>query len=194
MGRVIVGAAAAAAVMFVLGFLFFATPLGSIAVSSLDDGQAANVQAALAQNVPDTGTYAVPSPESREQTSMYAQGPIATIHYNSAGFGAGNTSDMLAGFIHMYVSALLIGFAVLVISRHVREFSTRATIIVFFALGAGVFMRLGAPIWMHHGWGFYIYAFITDVISLSVAGMIIARWFLPRDWDDGRERVGAEAE
>lgn len=194
MGRVIIGAVAGAVAMFILGFIFWASPLSLLATGSLEDAQAAEVQAVLAANIAETGAYEVPFDRSQAQKAMYSSGPIAFIQYNTDGAGDPGAQDMIAGFIHMYVAALLIGFAVLAVSRHVRKFSTRATIIILFALGAGVFMRLGAPIWMHHGWGFYIYTLITDVISLSVAGMIIARWFLPRDWDDGRERVGAEAE
>lgn len=193
MGRVIIGAVAGAVAMFILGFLFWATPLSLLATGSLDDTQAANVQLALAQNMPETGAYEVPTDGSQAQKSMYSRGPIAFIQYNADGAGDPAVQDMLAGFIHMYVSALLIGFALLAISYHVREFGTRARIIGFFALGAGVFMHLGMPIWAHHGWNYYIYVFITDVISLAAAGLIIARWFLPRDWD-GQERIGAEAE
>ena len=193
MGRVIVGAVAGAVVMFILGFIFYATPLSLLSTGSLGDTQAADVQAALAANIPSTGAYEVPVDGSQAQKAMYARGPIALIQYVSDGGGSIDAQDMIAGFIHMYISALLIGFALLQVSHHVREFTTRAAITIFFALGAGVFMRLGAPIWMHHGWGYYIYSFLTDVVSLSVAGLIIARWFLPRDWD-GRERVGAEAE
>lgn len=193
MGRVIVGAVAGAIAMFVLGYLFWESPLGLLATGSLEDLQAAEVQAVLAANIPETGAYEVPVDHSQAQKSMYSRGPIAFIQYSANGAGDPTVQDMLTGFIHMYISALLIGFALLAISYHVREFGTRARIVIFFALGAGVFMRLGAPIWMHHGWNYYIYSFVTDVISLSVAGLIIARWFLPRDWD-GSDRIGAEAE
>ncbi|MBC7985104.1 MAG: hypothetical protein H7X93_00305 [Sphingomonadaceae bacterium] len=193
MGRVIVGAAAGAVVMFILGFLFWGSPLGGLATGSLADAQAADVQAALAANISETGAYEVPVDGSQAQKAMYARGPIAFIQYTADGSGNPTPTDMIAGLIHMYISALLIGFALLQVSYHVREFSTRAAIVVFFATGAGVYMTLGAPIWAGHGWNYYIYSFVTDVIGLVAAGLIIARWFLPRDWDGG-ERVGAEAE
>lgn len=194
MGRVIVGAAAGAVVMFILGFIFWASPLAGLATGTLGDAQAADVQAALAANIPDTGAYDVPVDGSQAQKAMYARGPIAFIQYTSEGSGNPTPADMIAGFIHMYISALLIGFALLAVSRHVREFSTRAAITLFFALGAGVYILLGTPIWAGHGWNYYIYTLVADVIGLVAAGLIIARWFLPRDWGDDRERIGAEAE
>ena len=80
MGRVIIGAAAAAIAMFIIGFLFFATPLVKLGTASLDNAQAAAVQQALAVNLPRTGTYFVPGADTPEQTVMYGQGPIATVH------------------------------------------------------------------------------------------------------------------
>ena len=41
MGRAAIGAVAAAVAMFILGFIFYATPLQKIAVASATDAQAA---------------------------------------------------------------------------------------------------------------------------------------------------------
>ena len=60
MPRMLLGAIAAAVAMFILGFIFFATPLQFIGFGSVDAAQSANLQAALAQNIAATGTYVVP--------------------------------------------------------------------------------------------------------------------------------------
>src|SRR5688572_5485871 len=60
MVRVILGSAVAAIAMFIIGFIFFATPLQGLSVARIDDAQAAAVQRALAVNLPRTGTYQVP--------------------------------------------------------------------------------------------------------------------------------------
>src|SRR3712207_9191599 len=85
-GRAIIGAVAAAIAMFILGFIFFATPLTKLGTGTLDNARAAAVQQSLAANIPSTGTYYVPSADTPEQSTMYSRGPIATISYNTRGY------------------------------------------------------------------------------------------------------------
>lgn len=181
MGRVILGSVAAAVAMFVIGFIFFATPLAKLNYSSLDDTQAATVQQALAANLPKTGTYFVPEAEaSAAQTVMYGRGPVATIHYNRGGFPAMDAGVLIGGLILNFVTALLIGAALLGITGRVTDFGSRARVATIFALAAAAFMHLGTPLYYHHDWTHAIYLFIADFVALAAAGLILARWFLPR--------------
>jgi hypothetical protein len=180
--RVIIGSVAGAVAMFVIGFILFATPLGSIPIGSVDDQQAAAIQSVLAANMDASGadTVLVPSPErGAAQQRMYIDGPVATVHYNPNGFAVGDTGAILGGFIHMLISALLLGLALYALSGHAREFGERLRITILFGVAASCFMHLGNPIWMHQDWTYHIYAFIADAVSFIVAGAIIARWFLP---------------
>lgn len=178
-GRALIGAVAAAVAMFIIGFIFFATPLNGIGTKSVGDAQAAAVQTALAQNLPATGTYAVPSDATAGQTTLYGRGPIATIHYNSSGFAIGDPATMIGGFIHMLVVCFLLAVALYIVSGYVSSFRERAKLLILGTLGATIFMRLGEPIWFHHDWGNAIYLFIADTVSLIVAGLIILK-LLPR--------------
>ena len=176
MGRAIIGAVAAAAAMFIIGFIFFASGLQNTVMGSLEDAPAAAVQQALAANLPATGTYVVPAPEaSSSQTVMYGQGPVATIFYNTSGFPAMDSGALLGGFIQMLIVALLMAAALYFLSRHVPSFSERVKMLVLAVLAATVYMRLGEPMWYHHGWGYAIYLFVADTISLIVAGFIILK-------------------
>lgn len=176
MGRAIIGAVAAAVAMFILGFIFFASGLQKTVISGLEDVPAATVQQVLATSLPETGTYVVPDPEaSSGQTVMYGRGPVATVHYNTSGFPAMDSSALLGGFIQMLVVTLLMAAALYLLSRHVAGFAERAKMLVLAVLAATVFMRLGDPIWYHHGWAYAIYLFVTDTISLIVAGVIILK-------------------
>jgi hypothetical protein len=176
--RIFVGAAAAAVVMFVIGFIFFATPLARIAMGSIDDGQAAAVQQTLAASLPRTGTYAVPGMDTAAQTNMYSQGPIATIHYNVGGFAAMDPATLIGGLVLNFVVALLIGAALIGIDRRVPDFGSRARVAVIIALAAAAFTHLGEPIWWHHGWAHFIYLFVANGTILAAAGITVA-WFLP---------------
>ncbi|MDQ3139254.1 MAG: hypothetical protein M3Q15_00815 [Pseudomonadota bacterium] len=180
MGRILIGSVAAAVAMFIIGFIFFATPLNRLHVRSLDNAQAAAMQQALAANAPATGTYHVPSTQTPEQTVMYGQGPIATVHYNVGGFSVGDPGMMIGGLLLDFVIALLIGTALNGIDRRVPDFASRARLVVIFALAAAAYMRLGEPIWYHHDWGHFIYLFIADFVTLAAGGLILSRWFLTR--------------
>jgi len=189
MGRVLIGSIAAALAMFVIGFIFYATPLNRIATGSLDNAQAATVQRALAANLPGNGSFHVPSTTTPEQTVMYGQGPIATIHYNINGYSSADPKTMIGGLVLDLVTALLIGVALIGIDRRVPDFASRARLVVLFALAASAYMHLGNPIWYHHGWTHFIYLFLVDALTLAAGGLIIARWFLP----GGRESSKAAA-
>lgn len=174
-----IGAFAAAIAMFITGFVFFATPLGMIAYSTIPEAQQASVQAVLAGNMPATGTYMVPSPASAEGAVMYGKGPIATVHYNSGGFSAEDPSTMLKGFVHMLIVALIMAFALAKLDRRIPDFPSRARIVVLFSIAANMLAYLGEPIWYRHDWTYAIYQFIAQTVMLAVGGLIIARWFLP---------------
>jgi hypothetical protein len=179
MARALVGAVLAAVAMFVIGFIFNLTPLQRIAVASADNAQAAAVQQALAANLPRTGTYFVPSADTPEQTNMYSQGPIATVHYNMNGFAVAAPDAMIGGFIHMLVVAALMAAGLLMLSRHVTDLAEQLKLLILGVLGATIFIRLGAPIWYHQDWAYAIYSFLADSISLGVAGLIILK-LLPK--------------
>jgi hypothetical protein len=178
--RVLIGAIVAAIAMFVIGFLFYATPLARLGAANLDNAAAAAVQQTLAANLPGTGTYAIPGDATPEQTVMYGQGPIATVHYNSAGFPIADPGAIVGGLILDFVIALLIGTALIGIDRRVPDFGSRSRLVVLFAIAGAAFVHLGKPIWYHHDLPHAIYAFVADTLALAVAGLIIARWFLPR--------------
>jgi len=180
MVRVIVGAAVAAVVMFIIGFIFFG-PLGlsNLASRSLDDVPAATIQQTLAANLPASGTYFVPAPESSaQQTVMYGQGPIATIHYNVGGFAAMDTTMMVVGLVFNFIVALLIGAALIGIDRRVPDFASRSRVAVIIAVAAAAFTHLGEPIYYHHDWPHFVYLFVADALMLAAAGIVLA-WFLP---------------
>jgi lysylphosphatidylglycerol synthetase-like protein (DUF2156 family) len=48
-----------------------------------------------------------------------------------------------------------------------------------FSVGASALITLGEPIWYHHDWPNFVYEFIANATMLSVAGLVITRWFLP---------------
>jgi len=175
MARALLGAVAGAVVLFILGFIFYATPLQGIASAELDDSRAAAVQQSLAANLPRTATYHVPFPDTPAQNVMYGKGPIATIHYNSRGFATADPGVMLGGFLHMLAVSILMAGALLALTRYVTDFREQMKLMVLAALAATLFMRLRDPIWYHHDWVHAVYLFVGDSISLIAAGFAILK-------------------
>jgi hypothetical protein len=177
--KLAIGSFVAAIAMFVTGFIFFATPIGQIAFSGANETQSAAVQAALAANLPQTGTYMVPDPSTQSGTTLYGQGPVATVHYNSKGFSLSDMSGIGYGFVQELIVCILLASALSTLDRRIPDFVSRARIVVLFSIAASALSNLGNPIWWHHDWAYWTYNFVAEAVMLSVAGLVIARWFLP---------------
>jgi hypothetical protein len=178
--RIIWGSFVAAIAMFVIGFVFFG-PLGlnSLATRSVDDAPARAIQQVLKANLPQTGTYMIPNDtRSNEQTAMYGNGPIATVHYNSGGFVAAmDPATIGKGFVFNFAIALLIGLALIGIDGRVTDSGSRARVAAIIGVAGSAFVHLGEPLYYHHDWPHFLYAFIADGLMLAAAGVIVA-WFL----------------
>ena len=182
--RTVIGGLVAGIIIFVIGFIFWATPLGELAYSKADEAQNAAVQASLAQNLTPsgTGTYSIPAHNSAAGAVLYAKGPIATVHFNTRGYSPDDMSMILPGFIVAVIAGLLIAFGLAAVGG--RSFAELARLVVCFSLGFTVWEYLGSPIFNHYGWGHWIYAFIAESVSLIVAGLVVARWFVPHGHAD----------
>lgn len=187
--RTVIGGLVGGIIMFVIGFIFWATPLGEIPFSKADEAQNAAVQTALAQNLTASGTgaYSIPAHNSAAGAVLYAKGPIATVHFNTRGYSPDDMSMILPGFILAVISGLLIAFGLAAVGGGGRSFASLAQLVVCVSLGFTVWEFLGSPIFNHFGWGYWIYAFIAESVSLILAGLVIARWFMPQ------HRAAAEA-
>jgi hypothetical protein len=128
-GRALIGAVAAAVALFILGYVFHASALRGVATGDVENAQAMAIQQTLAANLPDTGTFSVPSDGTPEQTVMYARGPIATIHYNQSGYAIGDPATLIVGFLHMLIVALLMAVGLGTISRFVADVGERSRLL-----------------------------------------------------------------
>lgn len=182
MVKLLLGAIAGGIVQFLVGFIFWGTPLQRLAFTTAGEAENAAVQAALAQNLTatGTGTYIVPWTGTAQGTTLYGQGPIATIHFNTAGFPAFDSGMLAGGLILSILVALLIGLALRSVAGHVTGFAARVRLVALFAGAAVLYLDIGQPVFNHYGWGYFIYAGLCDLIGLVAAGAVIARWFLPR--------------
>jgi hypothetical protein len=179
--RTFIGGLVGGIILFVTGFIFWATPLGEMPFHHAADAQSAAVQLALKDNLSQTGTgaYVIPNPTTPEGTAAYGQGPIATVYFNSGRFSRDDMTMLLPGFIAALVAGLLMAFGLAAIGGGGRSFAATAKLVVLISLGFCVWEYLATPIFNHFGWRYWIYAFVAESVSLILAGLVIARWFLP---------------
>jgi hypothetical protein len=178
--RAVIGGLVGGLAMFVVGILFWATPLSRLAYANTGEAQGAAVQVALAANLPRTGRYLVPSTDTAGGTTLYGRGPVATIDYNVRGFPVSDGATMLGGYIQEAVAALLIAASLMVVAGRVPDFASRLRIAIGISAAATVMITLSDPIFAHGPWDFAIYNLVACLAMLSAAAFVIVRWFLPQ--------------
>lgn len=177
--RTVVGGIVAGFILFLIGFIFWATPLSRLAFSDAGAAESAAVQAALAQNLTrsGTGTYQIPNPDTAEGTVLYGRGPVASIHFNTSGFPVDDMNMIVTGFVFALVAGLVIAFALAAAGG--CGFARLARLVVLYSTGITFWLLLAQPVFGHFGWGYWIYSFIAETTALIVAGLVVARWFVP---------------
>lgn len=177
--RILIGSIAGGIAMFVVGFIFWATPLAALGYSHADEQKSAAIQTILAQDLPHTGHYIVPDVTTQGGTILYGRGPVATVDYNSAGYPTTDNRSLIGGLVQEIVVVLMFGLALLPICARVPDFETRARVVIGISAAASVMIALADPIFNHADWRFAIYALVADIAMLAAGGLVLARWFLP---------------
>ena len=182
MVRTFIGGIVGGLILFVSGFIFWATPLGELPFTRAPDAQNAAVQLAMAQNLGPTGTgaYIVPAHGSAAGAVLYGQGPIATVFFNTQGFSPDDMSMILPGLVMALIAGLLLAFGLAAVGGGGRSYASTARLVILFSLAFTAWEYLASPIFNHFGWRYWIYAFVAESVAWILAGLVVARWFLPR--------------
>lgn len=181
MFRLIVGSVLGGLAQYIVGFLFWGTPLGRLAYKVAGDAENANVQQALAANLTATGSgaYYVPWPDTAQGTTLHGQGPVAMIHFNINGFPLMDGSSLVGGLILSIVTVFLLGLALHLIAPR-TDFATRVKIVVLVTVATALYFTIGQPVFNHFmPWGYFVYLGISEVAGLVAGGLVVA-WFLGR--------------
>ncbi|MHA6768679.1 hypothetical protein [Sphingobium ummariense] len=174
MVRTVIGGLLGGFAMYILGFLFWGTPLSAIALSRADGQASANLQAALAQALTPggTGVYVIPDPATAQGTILYGRGPVAQVFYNSGGFPVTDGASLIGGFVLALVVGLLIAFALRFVAG---GFAGRVRAAALFALVAVLWPHVGQAVFNHAPWGYILYLAFSDFLALAAAGLIAAK-------------------
>ena len=182
MVRILIGSVVGGLAQWIVGAVFWGTPLSRIAFHVADDPANAGVQQALAQYLTPTGTgtYYVPWPDTPQGTILHGRGPVALIHFNMSGFPLMNSASLIEGLILSIVSILLIGLALHAVGARVQDFASRAKLVVFFAVATTLYFTIGQPVFNYYmPWGYFVYLGLSQVLGLIAGGLVLVRWFMP---------------
>lgn len=176
MMRTGLGALIAAFLMFMWGFVFWASGLIDPATHMSAEGETA-VTDALRAHAPQHGLYIVPDMKNgtdAEVAARMAQGPFAMIYVKPSGAAMGDPAVMGMGFVHMFVTALLIGVLLTWVLPATPGWMDRFKVVVLVGVIATLFAQLGTPIWWHHPWGTAMLFAAFDIGSYLIAAAVMA--------------------
>lgn len=175
MFKTMIGGLLGGLAMYMIGFVFWGTPLSNLAYSDVDMAASTNLQAALAQGLTPSGSgvYAIPSAASSEGTILYGKGPVAQVIFNTSGFPVVDGSSLIAGLILALIVGLILAFALRAVPGNA---GSRSRIAVMVVLAMVLWMDIGEPIFNHAPWGYFLYLAFSDFLGLAAAGLIAARF------------------
>jgi len=180
MARLVLGSIAGGIAMWLVGFIFWGL-LGGVAIWSAGPAADPAIQATLAQYLGPSGTgvYVVPSPNTPAGTALYGKGPVATIQFVNEGLVAFDVGALLAGLVLAIVCVFLLGLALRLVAGG-ASFATRMKLVLLVAIALPAYSDLGQILFNHAPPTYFIWLFLSDMISFVVAGAVLSRWFLPR--------------
>ncbi|AMK22696.1 MULTISPECIES: hypothetical protein [unclassified Sphingobium] len=174
MFKTLLGGLIGGVAMYLVGFIFWGTPLSALAFHRAESGAGSNLQAAMAQALTPSGTgvYVIPDPATAEGTVLYGKGPVAMVFYNSSGFPVTDAGALIGGLILALVVGVLIALMLRFISGDLGE---RARVTILFALTAVLWLHVGQAVFNHTPWGYSLYLAFSDFVALVAAGLVAAK-------------------
>jgi len=179
MKRLLVGTTLAAVALFLWGFVYWgAQPLAWRIIGPAPDEAA--LQKALGEALPEPGAYFLPHPfegDAETHAARAKAGPVATVLIHG-GADPSDPAPMIRGFVHMWVSALLMGLLL----RGFAPASVGAAIGVAATAGlaAAVWADLGRPIWYAQPWDYNLLFALYELGGWVVAGAVLGFFVRPR--------------
>jgi hypothetical protein len=182
MHRLLAGSFLAAVAMFLFGALFWTAPLPYGVVKSVGSERLAAI--ALKQVFPETGLYMVPSPQLATEDperfdELHRAGPtvMANVVHDPGAPMRGST--FVAGFVHQWLSCLLLGMLLLIAAPALEGFVVRAGFIALAGFTAAFFIDIGQAIWWRMPLAWQLYQLTHDTLAWVIAGLVLARFSLP---------------
>ena len=178
MKRILIGSVLAAVVLFLWGFVFWGLSGVSNAVMGPVPDEAALSQK-LSEALPRSGVYLLPYPPAQpteEFMKRHRAGPLAQIFYRREGADPMGGGVFAAGFLHMFVSVLVMAIALNLVRPATSSYGARVKLVLVAGLAGAIYSNLGKPIWWHQSWEYHLLGFVYDFTSWVLAGLVLARF------------------
>ena len=178
MFRIFIGSVAGGFLQFVIGALFWATPLGRLAFRSLGEGETADLQTALARTLTPSGsgTYFIPSPETASGAVLMGKGPVGLVFFSPGGYPAMNWGALATGLVLSIVMLLLVGVALSLVDG----FAAQLRVLILFAAATILYFVLSEPVYnFYMPWAWWVYSAISEFVAFVAGGVVLIRWFMP---------------
>jgi hypothetical protein len=176
-----IGAVVAAIAMFMWGFVYWGTGIVDLFTHMTPQAETA-LSEALKTNLTSDGVYFVPEPNigtTEEWQQRMSQGPLAMINYRAEG-AAPMTTTMGLGFVHMLVTAFLIGLLLQMLLPVAPGYFERVKLVAAVGFVAVFQAHVGQPIWWHWPWSHAVLGSIYDFVSYLIAGAVLAYFVAPK--------------
>ncbi len=95
------------------------------------------------------------------------------------GAPAVNPKVFLLGYLHMFVSAWLMGCLLTLVSGSLSSFARRAGFVAFAGIVGTLFANLSTPIWFFQPPGFHLANTIYMAVAWVLAGLVLAAMLKP---------------
>lgn len=177
--RILIGSIVGGIVQFIIGALFWATPLGKLAFRTLGQAETADLQTAMARTLTPTGTgtYFIPSPETAAGAILMGKGPVGLVFFNTGGFPAMDWHALLVGLVLSVVMLLLVGVALSLVDG----FAARIRVALLFGVATVLYFILSVPVYnITMPWAWWIYLAVSTFVGFAAGAFILIRWFVPR--------------
>lgn len=169
----------AAVAMFVCGALYWMSPFPYRSLGRVADDSAAAAE--LGKIFPATGMYLIPGAylDPQTATTIMRRGPIAQVFFVKEGHAPIEPGEMVAGFIHYFVVALLLTLFL----HHIRPTfkGYRGVVIASSLIGliGAVLIDFSDPIWWHHPWPWHLVCALYNTLESVVAGLVLGAFLKP---------------
>jgi hypothetical protein len=184
MVRLVVAAFLAAVLQFAWGFCFWSfSPMSKEMIGKLADED--KVVQALKEANPETGMYFLPYPDGESMsgdnpeafeafTKRHAEGPLVQIMYRKEGAACMDPKQMGLGFAHMAAGSFVAGLLLLMAGPGLRTYFCRVLFVALLGVFAAFAINFAQPIWFLHPWKFYLLQSVFDVVSWTLAAVVLA--------------------
>jgi hypothetical protein len=179
--RAILGAAVAAALVFVWGFVYWTMlPYPERVMQSV--ASEATLVEALQAALPASGMYAIPGRHGNDAAAMAdqqqrtAKGPVAILAYRNAGVEM--TGPYFAfGYLQMFLAAL--AAAIALSACDVNFYPGRVMIVFWMGIFAALWAHLSNVAWFHHPVNYFWLQLGYTVPAAFVMGIVLAAFVRP---------------